>query len=142
MPSDELCGDINLKTMYLITSSDPRLAANQTCWPAQKHLEEAIQDKALHADIGLGQRRIPPGKGDSPSLEETTYEWPIVNTIFNGIRRDAFMARHRANHVSIAYAPDTETTRKALLLKGQMLHELGVTVHLCGTTGVDNPRLV
>jgi hypothetical protein len=44
------------------------------------------------------------------------------------------MARHRANHVNVAYAPSTEIADKALATKAAMLAELGVTVHLCGVT--------
>ena len=56
----------------------------------------------------------------------------MVNAIFDGISRDSFMARHRANHVNVAYAPDTKTASEALAVKAAMFHELGVRVHLCG----------
>ena len=36
------------KTVQLVASGDLRLAANQTCWPAQKAMEEALA-KALKA---------------------------------------------------------------------------------------------
>jgi hypothetical protein len=42
------------------------------------------------------------------------------------------MARHRANHVNIAYAPSAEIADKALATKAAMLAELGISVHLCG----------
>jgi hypothetical protein len=42
------------------------------------------------------------------------------------------MARHRANHVNIAYAPSAEIAGKALATKASMFAELGVAVHLCG----------
>ncbi len=65
---------------------------------------------------------------------ETTYQWPIVHAIFAGVTRDQFMARHRANHVNIAYAPTSESASHALSTKAAMLHALGITVHLCGKT--------
>jgi hypothetical protein len=43
------------------------------------------------------------------------------------------MARHRANHVNIAYAPDEQRATQALAVKAAMFHALGVHVHLCGT---------
>jgi hypothetical protein len=43
------------------------------------------------------------------------------------------MARHRANHVNIAYAPDETRAAQALAVKSAMFHALGVHVHLCGT---------
>jgi hypothetical protein len=46
------------------------------------------------------------------------------------------MARHRANHLNVAYAPDAETADKALLAKAAAFAELGVQVHLCGTVEV------
>jgi hypothetical protein len=42
------------------------------------------------------------------------------------------MARHKANHVQVVYAPDAATADKALLAKAALFHELGVAVHLCG----------
>ncbi|MGH9397151.1 MAG: hypothetical protein ACRD18_09925 [Terriglobia bacterium] len=42
------------------------------------------------------------------------------------------MARHRANHVNIAYAPTMESANRALAVKAAMLAALGITVHLCG----------
>jgi hypothetical protein len=44
------------------------------------------------------------------------------------------MARHRANHVNIAYASSVEVADKALATKAAMFAELGVKVHLCGVT--------
>ena len=38
------------KQVYLIASGDLRLSANQTCWPAQKEMEEALS-KAV-SDLG------------------------------------------------------------------------------------------
>jgi hypothetical protein len=42
------------------------------------------------------------------------------------------MARHRANHVNVAYAPSAAVADQALATKAAMLAELGVQVHLCG----------
>jgi hypothetical protein len=42
------------------------------------------------------------------------------------------MARHRANHLNVAYAPDAETADKALRAKAALFAELGVEVHPCG----------
>ena len=46
------------------------------------------------------------------------------------------MARHRANHVNVAYAPSAELADKALATKAAMLAELGIAVHVCGTTAI------
>ena len=43
------------------------------------------------------------------------------------------MARNKANHVQVAYAPDAETADKALIAKAAMFENLGVRVFLCET---------
>jgi hypothetical protein len=55
-----------------------------------------------------------------------------MHVILRGVSRDQFMARHHANHVNVAYAPDDETADRALAAKAAMFAELGVRVHLCG----------
>jgi hypothetical protein len=91
-----------------------------------------VEDGALHADIGRGTVVELPAEETARRWKNTTSQWPLVSTIFHGITRDAFMARHRANHVSIAYAPDAESATKALAVKSTMFHAMGVKVHLCG----------
>ena len=58
---------------------------------------------------------------------------PLMNAVLYGVTRDQMMARHRANHIQVAYAPDAETANAALATKVAMMQGLGVTVHLCGT---------
>jgi L-fucose isomerase-like protein len=91
-----------------------------------------VEAGRLHADLGRGSVVELPHEETERRWHETTYQWPLVHTVFHGISRDAFMARHRANHVSIAYAPDAATADKALAVKASMLHALGIQVHLCG----------
>ena len=68
--------------------------------------------------------------------KQTTPQWPMVSAVFDGISRDSFMARHRANHVNIAYATDAKAASRALAVKSAMFHALGVRVHLCGPAGL------
>ena len=56
------------------------------------------------------------------------------DAVFNGVSQNQFMARHRANHVNVAYAPSAESADKALAAKAAMLAELGIAVHVCGAT--------
>ena len=44
-----------------------------------------------------------------------------------------WMARHKANHIQIAYARNASAADKALAVKAAMMSELGVSVHVCGT---------
>ncbi len=92
-----------------------------------------VEGNRLHVDIGLGSVVELPSEEASRRWQQTTTEWPFVSAIFHGISRDSFMARNRANHVNIAYAPDPKTAAYALAVKSAMLQELGVQVHLCGT---------
>jgi hypothetical protein len=65
---------------------------------------------------------------------ETTPQWPIMHTVLHGVTQNQMMARHRANHVNVAYAPTPELADEALATKAAMFAELGVTVHVCGNT--------
>ena len=42
------------------------------------------------------------------------------------------MARHKANHLNVAYAPTAAEADRALAVKAAMLAALGMQVHLCG----------
>jgi hypothetical protein len=86
----------------------------------------------LHVDIGRGSVVLLPEAETNRRWAQTTPQWPMVSAIFHGISRDAFMARHRANHVSIAYAPDGLEADRALALKAETFRLLGMEVHLCG----------
>jgi L-fucose isomerase-like protein len=97
-----------------------------------------VENGALHLDIGRGSVVRLPSQEESRRQYETTYQWPLVNTVFHGITRDAFMARHRANHVNIAYAPDAIAADKALTVKAAMFDSMGVHVHLCGSVDVNS----
>jgi hypothetical protein len=93
-----------------------------------------VEGNKLHADLGRGSAVSLPATETERRWRETTYQWPIVHAIFHGVTRDQFMARHRANHVNIAYAPTAEMADKALATKAAMMAALGLTVHICGTT--------
>jgi hypothetical protein len=93
-----------------------------------------VEGGALHADIGRGTTVSLPLAETERRWQETTPQWPIVHAIFHGVSQNQFMARHRANHVNVAYAPTPEIADKALATKAAMFAELGVTVHLCGVT--------
>ena len=91
-----------------------------------------VEGGALHVDMGLGSVLELPKEETERRSMETTPQWPLVSAVFDGISRDAFMARHRANHVNIAYATDARSAGEALAVKAAMFHALGVKVHLCG----------
>jgi hypothetical protein len=91
-----------------------------------------VEAGALHADIGRGTVISLPAAETERRWREVTTQWPIVHAILHGVSQNQMMARHRANHVNVAYAPSAGVADKALATKAAMLTELGVQVHLCG----------
>ena len=91
-----------------------------------------VMDGALHVDIGRASAVSLPPEETERRLQATNPEWPIMHAVLHGVTRDQFMARHRANHVQVVYAPDADTADKALVAKAAMFDRLGVVVHLVG----------
>ncbi|SEN80641.1 fucose isomerase [Actinacidiphila rubida] len=95
-----------------------------------------LMDGALHVDLGRATVVELPEEETRRRLDATTPQWPIMHAVLHGVTRDQFMARHRANHLNVVYAPDAETADRGLLAKAAMFAELGVSVHLCGDTAL------
>ncbi|MDJ0752217.1 MAG: hypothetical protein QNJ45_01780 [Ardenticatenaceae bacterium] len=95
-----------------------------------------VMDGQIHADIGRGTVVTLPEAEIQERWELTTKQWPIMSPILHGVSRDQMMARHKANHIQVVYAPDAETADKALAVKAAMFAEMGITVHLCGDVNV------
>lgn len=93
-----------------------------------------VEGGALHADMGRGTVVTLPAEETERRWRGTTLQWPIVNTVLHGVSQNQMMARHRSNHVNVAYAPSAEMADKALATKAAMFAELGIKVHLCGVT--------
>ena len=91
-----------------------------------------IADGGLHADLFRGSVVELPEEESQRRKDLTNPEWPIANVVLHGQTRDQFMARHKANHAQLVYAPDAQTADKALAAKAAMLDGMGITVHLCG----------
>lgn len=91
-----------------------------------------IMDDELHVDLGRGHVVALPEEETQRRLNATDKQWPIMHAVLHGVSRDQLMARHKANHVQVVYAPDAETADKGLTAKAALFHELGVHVHLCG----------
>jgi hypothetical protein len=93
----------------------------------------------LHVDIGRASALALPAEETERRWQATNPEWPIMHVVLHGVTRDQFMARHKANHAQVAYAPDAATADKALIAKAALLAALGVKVHVCGD--VDLPEV-
>ena len=91
-----------------------------------------LMDGVLHVDMGRGTAVELPPEETERRLNATTPQWPIMHAVLHGVGRDQLMARHKANHVNVVYAPDAATADRALVAKAAMFAHLGVRVHLCG----------
>ena len=91
-----------------------------------------IADGGLHVDLGRGSSVALPEAESTRRKEMTNPEWPVMHAVLHGVSRDQFMARHKANHIQVVYAPDAATADQALVAKAAMFDKLGLTVHLCG----------
>ena len=77
-----------------------------------------------------------PGEETQRRKDATNPEWPIAHVVLHGVSRDQFMARHKANHAQLVYAPDAETADKALVAKAAMLQGMGIKVNLIGDVNI------
>ncbi len=91
-----------------------------------------IMEGALHVDLGRGTVVELPADETERRLQATNPQWPIMHAVLHGVSRDQLMARHKANHVNVVYAPDAATADKGLVAKAAMFAQLGLQVHLCG----------
>lgn len=86
----------------------------------------------LHADLGRATVVELPPEETERRWQATTPQWPIMHAVLHGVSRDQMMARHKANHLNVVYAPSADVAGKALAAKAAMLAEMGIEVHLCG----------
>ena len=86
----------------------------------------------LHVDMGHATVIELPQAETERRWQCVTSQWPIMHVLLHGVTRDQFMARHQANHLNVAYAPDGTTAAKAFAVKAAMFCELGIQVHRCG----------
>jgi len=92
-----------------------------------------ISEGRLHLDIGRATVVDLPKAEVQRRLDLTTPQWPIMSALLHGVTRDQMMARHKANHIQVAYAPTAEAADSALRVKAEVFHHLGVRVHICGS---------
>ncbi|MBZ0277688.1 MAG: fucose isomerase, partial [Anaerolineae bacterium] len=91
-----------------------------------------VMDNALHVDLGRATVVELPQAETERRWQATTPQWPIMHAVLHGISRDQMMARHKANHLNVAYAPSADDADKALTAKAAMFDAMGIQVHLCG----------
>jgi len=90
-------------------------------------------DGRLKADLGRAVVRELPAGETERRWQMTTPQWPIMHAVTYGITRDQMMARHKANHIQVAYAPSARDADDALAAKAATFREMGLDVSVCGT---------
>jgi hypothetical protein len=92
-----------------------------------------VEDNSLKADLGRARAVELPQEESERRWQMTNWEWPMMHAVLNGISRDQMMARHKSNHIQVAYAPDAESANRALAVKAAAFAYLGIDVSICGT---------
>jgi hypothetical protein len=91
-----------------------------------------VMDGKLHCDLGVGEAVALPAAETQRRWQETTPEWPIMHAVLCGVTRDQMMARHKANHIQVVYAPYAAKAHQLCRIKAAAMAELGIEVHFCG----------
>jgi hypothetical protein len=92
-----------------------------------------IEDKKLKMDLGRAEAIALPDEETNRRWQATTPQWPIMHAVTYGVSRDQMMARHKSNHIQVAYANSAADADKAMFAKAAMADALGIEVALCGT---------
>jgi hypothetical protein len=92
-----------------------------------------VEGGMLKADIGRAKAIALPPEETERRWQITTPQWPIMHAVTYGVSRDQFMARHKSNHINVAYAPSAEAANHALAVKAAMFRAMGIEVSVCGT---------
>ncbi|PYV80676.1 MAG: fucose isomerase [Acidobacteria bacterium] len=91
-----------------------------------------VESNKLKADLGRGHVADLPAAEVERRWQSTTPQWPIMNAVLHGVNRDQLMARHKSNHIQVAYGKDAYSAELAMLAKAVAFRELGIEVNLCG----------
>ncbi len=98
-----------------------------------------IEKGRLKMDLGRARVIALPGAETQRRWKETTYQWPIMHAVTYGVSRDQMMARHKANHIQVAYAHSAKEADLALYTKASLAAQLGLEVSLCGAKADGRP---
>jgi hypothetical protein len=91
-----------------------------------------VDNGKLKADIGRAKVVELPAEESERRWRITTPQWPMMHAVLYGVSRDQFMAKHKANHIQVAYGPDAEGANLALAAKAAAFKALGLKVNICG----------
>ncbi|MBL7987077.1 MAG: fucose isomerase [Chlorobi bacterium] len=91
-----------------------------------------VADGRLNFDTGLAEVVELPPEETEERWQVTTSQWPIMHAVLQGVSRDQMMARHKSNHIQVAYAPTRAAARTGMFAKAAAMQELGLRVSICG----------
>ncbi len=91
-----------------------------------------VEDNRLRADLGRAKVVELPPEETERRWRITTPQWPMMSAVLYGVTRDQLMGRHKANHIQVAYGPDSAGANLALAAKAAAFRELGIDVYICG----------
>jgi hypothetical protein len=92
-----------------------------------------VESGKLKMDLGRAKVVELPREETERRWNLTTPQWPIMSAVTYGVDRDQFMARHKANHIQVAYANGAKEADAAMMAKAAMAQAMGMEVFLCGT---------
>ena len=92
-----------------------------------------VEGGKLKMDLGRAKVITLPLAETERRWKETTMQWPIMHAVTYGVSRDQMMARHKANHIQVAYAHSAKDADLACYAKAALAAELGLEVCVCGT---------
>jgi len=92
-----------------------------------------VENGKLKMDLGRAGVVELPAEETQRRWDATTPQWPIMHAVTYGVSRDQMMARHKSNHIQVAYAESAADADKCLLAKAALAEALGLEVALCGT---------
>ncbi len=79
-----------------------------------------IENNKLKMDLGRAEVVKLPQEETERRWKLTTPQWPIMHAVTYGVSRDQMMAKHKANHLQVAYANSAEEADRELLTKASM----------------------
>ncbi|EMB15852.1 L-fucose/L-arabinose isomerase family protein [Rhodopirellula europaea] len=91
-----------------------------------------VEDDRLHMDLGRATSIELPAEETQRRWDATTPQWPIMHAVLHGVSRDEMMARHKANHIQVAYANSADEADLAMRAKASVANQLGMVVNYCG----------
>jgi len=92
-----------------------------------------VEAGRLKMDLGRAGVVELPGEETQRRWDATTPQWPIMHAVTYGVTRDQMMARHKSNHIQVAYAEDAKAADNAMFAKAAMAEAMGLEVAICGT---------